>query len=151
MNVKQSRELTLRLERLIRAEPSRVFAAWTEPGQLERWSAPEGLTIREGSVDLQPGGAWRVAMEEPDGTTHEAFGTYREIDPPARLVYTHAWRRAGGATPETEVAVEFLAEADCTRVVLTQVGFGTQASRDGHGEGWASTLDRLQQLFEAAS
>ena len=74
------------------------------------------------------------------------------MTPPARLVYTHAWRRDDGtSTPETTVTVEFVAEGEHTRVVLTQEGFEVAASRDGHEEGWASTLDRLVALHAEAA
>lgn len=143
--------MKLRLERLIRADRERAFAAWTEPEQIERWSAPEGLSIAEGELDLRVGGRWRAVMVAPDGARHEAFGRYLEVTPPERLVYTHAWRREDGDSPETTVTVEFLAEGDATRVVLTQEGFATPQSRDGHREGWSSTLDNLEAMFAAES
>jgi uncharacterized protein YndB with AHSA1/START domain len=142
-----SEPLRLRLERSVRATPERCFRAWTTPDELRRWSAPEGLEIGEGAMDLRVGGAWRVVMEGPDGARHEAFGTYLEITPPTRLVYTHAWRQAEGSSPETRVTVEFLPDCDRTRVVLTQVGFGSAGSRDGHETGWSSTLDQLERML----
>lgn len=139
----------LRLERLIHADQARVFAAWTEPELLARWSAPEGLRIERGDADLRPGGAWSVVMVEADGTRHEAFGVYREVEPPARLVYTHAWRTGdgSGATPETLLTVEFRPEGDDTRVVLVQQGFASRESRDGHRGGWSSAMDHLEEMF----
>ena len=146
--------LRLRLERTITANRERVFAAWTRPELLKLWSAPEGLTVGDdGELDLRVGGRWAVTMLAPDGARHRAFGTYREVTPPARLVYTHAWRRDDGtSTAETTVTVEFVAEgANRTRVVLTQEGFDAAPSRDGHEEGWASTLDRLVALHAEAA
>jgi uncharacterized protein YndB with AHSA1/START domain len=140
--------LRLRLERLIRTTPERAFAAWTQPEQLRRWSAPEGLTIPEGELDLRVGGRWRAVMVEPNGTRHVASGSYREIVPPSRLVYTHSWSHdGGGSTPETVVTVEFIAEGAQTRLVLTQEGFGSVEGRDGHRTGWSSALDGLEALF----
>ncbi|HYR08746.1 MAG TPA: SRPBCC domain-containing protein [Longimicrobium sp.] len=135
------------LERKIPAARDRVFAAWTQPELLRRWSAPAGLTIEDGDTDLRVGGGWRVVMAEPDGTRHEAFGTYREVAPPERLAYTHAWKGEGGSSPETVLTVELKPEADGTRLVLTQAGFPSPESRDGHREGWSSALDNLQTLF----
>jgi uncharacterized protein len=140
----------LTLERKIPAARDRVFAAWTQPELLRRWSAPEGLTIEDGATDLRVGGGWRVVMAEPDGTRHEAFGTYREIAPPERLAYTHAWRGGEGSSPETVLTIELTPEADGTRLVLTQAGFPSPESRDGHREGWSSALDNLQTLFPAS-
>jgi uncharacterized protein YndB with AHSA1/START domain len=139
--------LELRLERLIRADRERVFAAWTNPEEMQKWSAPAGLSIPEGEMDVRVGGRWRVLMLEPNGTRHEAFGTYREVTPPERLVFTHAWVAGDGSSPETTVTVEFHEEAGGTRVVLTQVGFADPGTRDGHEEGWASSLDKLEEVF----
>jgi uncharacterized protein YndB with AHSA1/START domain len=148
MSTTQSPPLRLRLERVIRADRERTFAAWTRPEILRQWSAPEGMTIEDGGeLDLRVGGRWRVVMVEPSGTRHEAFGTYREITPPERLVYTHAWRQGSGSSPETVLTVEFEEVAGGTRVVLTQTGFTSPQSRDGHIDGWSSSLDQLEQRF----
>ncbi|HEU4884448.1 MAG TPA: SRPBCC domain-containing protein [Longimicrobium sp.] len=137
----------LTLERRIPAARDRVFAAWTRPELLRRWSAPEGMSIEDGATDLRVGGGWRVVMAEPDGTRHEAFGTYRQIVAPERLEYTHAWKSDGGSSPETVLTVELEPEADGTRLILTQAGFPSPESRDGHRDGWSSALDHLQALF----
>lgn len=151
MSVEQGEVLRLRLERRIPAERERVFEAWTRPELLRLWSAPEGMTVGEGEVDLRPGGRWRVVMLGEDGARHEAFGTYREVSPPERLVYTHAWVRddlPSGSSPETVLTVEFREEDGGTRVVLTQEGFESAGSRDGHVEGWSSCLNRLERIFD---
>jgi uncharacterized protein YndB with AHSA1/START domain len=148
MNKTKSPPLQLRLERVIRADRERVFAAWTRPEQLRAWSAPEGMTIEEGGeLDLRVGGRWSVAMLEPDGTRHAAFGTYREITPPKRLVFTHAWQQERGTSPETTLTIEFHEVPGGTRVVLIQEGFASPESRDGHSVGWSSTLDSLEHFF----
>jgi uncharacterized protein YndB with AHSA1/START domain len=141
----------LRLERTIAADRERVFAAWTQPDLLRQWSAPEGLAIEDGDTDLRVGGRWRVVMAEPGGARHEAFGTYREIAPPERLVYTHAWRGAdGGGSAETVLAVQLHPDGEGTHLILTQAGFPSPENRDGHAEGWFSALDHLAAMLEVA-
>ena len=139
--------LTLRLERTIRAPRQRVYAAWTTPEDMKHWSAPEGMTIPEAEQDLRVGGKFRAVMLEANGTRHVVLGEYREITPPSKLVYTHAWLQDNGAsdktTAETIVTVDFIEEHGATRVVLTQTGFDSQGSRDGHEGGWSSTLDNF--------
>jgi uncharacterized protein YndB with AHSA1/START domain len=143
--------IELTLEQEIPARPERVFAALTEPEQLRRWSAPEGLTVVDGDTDLRVGGGWRVVMAEPDGARHEAFGTYREIRAPERLVYTHAWRQGGGgSSAETVLTVELRPDGDGTRLLFTQAGFASPESRDGHREGWSSALGHLRALLQSA-
>jgi uncharacterized protein YndB with AHSA1/START domain len=48
----------LRIERWFAAPRERVFAAWTEPRHLERWSAPHGFEIPETEGELREGGQW---------------------------------------------------------------------------------------------
>ena len=139
--------IALRIERVIRASRQRVWDAWTRPDELAKWSAPAGLTIPDGAMDLRVGGEWRVVMLEPNGARHVAFGVYREIDPPSRLVYTHQWESGDGSTPETILTLELRAEGERTRLVLTQTGFDSAASRDGHRDGWISAIDNLEKLF----
>lgn len=141
----------LTLERTIPADRERVFAAWTQPELLRRWSAPQGLTISDGATDLRVGGGWRVVMVEPGGATHEAFGTYHDIVAPERLQYTHAWRTGDGTTPETALTVEFHPDGDGTRLRFSQSGFSSPEARDGHREGWSSAFDNLQALFQPAA
>ena len=148
MTATQPAPLQLRLERVIRADRQRVWDAWTRPELLQQWSAPEGLRGGDGTMDLRVGGGWSFRMTEPDGTWHQAFGTYREIVPGERLVYTHAWHTADGTSPETILTVELFDVDGGTRLVLTQTGFESAASRDGHVGGWSSALDNLQRLFE---
>jgi uncharacterized protein YndB with AHSA1/START domain len=142
-----SQPLQLKLERTIRTDRARAFAAWTKPELLRQWSAPDGMTIPEGQLDLRAGGRWSVVMLEPNGTRHEAFGRYIEVTPPKRLVYTHAWKEGNGSSPETTVSVEFFEVPGGTRVVLTQEGFASPQARDGHDKGWSSALDNLEKLF----
>jgi uncharacterized protein YndB with AHSA1/START domain len=151
MSISGAEVLKLRLERLIRADRQRVYDAWTQPDLLRIWSAPEGAEVESGEQDLRVGGKWGVVMVEESGARHEAFGTYREIDPPKRLVYTHAWRQPdGGSSPETVLTVEFHPAEGGTLLVLRQEGFASADSRDGHGEGWSSAFGKLERLLEAA-
>ena len=76
---------------------------------------------------------------------HYVAGTYREIDPPDRLVYTWQWQNKEGA-PETIVTVEFRAHATGTELVLIHDLPDTDA-RDRHEDGWSRCLDKFAQLF----
>lgn len=139
----------LRLERLIRAPRPRVWAAWSDPALLRLWSSPEGLSIPSGATDFRVGGTWEVTMvDDQTGRRYVAHGTYLEIRPPERLVQEHRWRSEDGtSSPRTIVTVELFEEGADTRLVLTQEGFTSGESRDGHTEGWASSLGRLQGLL----
>jgi uncharacterized protein YndB with AHSA1/START domain len=137
----------LRIDRKIRAKRARVFEAFTNADDLARWSAPEGLEVTDGSVDLRVGGKWSVVMEDAARTMrHQAEGEYREISPPEKLVYTHYWVTDEQPVP-TLITVDFHDEGDGTRVVMLHEGFVSEASRNGHEQGWTSCFDRLERMF----
>ena len=86
-------------------------------------------------------------MRMPDGL-HVTSGIYREIDPPRKLVFTWQWE--GGEGPkegETLVTIELEERGDSTELVLIHERFATAESRDGHEQGWASALNRLEARF----
>ena len=141
---------TLHLERRLRAPRALVFRAWTEPAHLRRWSAPHGFDIPECDGELRPGGSWHSTLVSPAGERMRLRGTYREITPPERLVFTHAWLDADGQPgPETVVTVELDEIPEGTLLRFTQTGFASAADRDGHDGGWSQCFERLEALLAA--
>ena len=139
-------ESSLTIRRTFPARRERVFRAWTNPAALRQWSCPEGFTLTAAEVDLRVGGAFRLAMQPAGGDAPSvAYGTYREVTPPARLVYT--WRWEGNEMPETLVTVEFRDLGGETEVVLLHERFRTPDLRDQHNGGWSSILDKLARAL----
>ena len=138
-------ELTLRRD--FAAPRARVFEAWTDGDQLRRWCCPKGFTIPFSEGDIRPGGRFRTCMRSPDGEDHWLGGVYREISPPDRLVFTHAWQDEAGHSDHETIVTVTLADAPGggTRLTLHQAFFTSDASRDGHREGWSETLDSLER------
>lgn len=134
----------LRLTRTLDADPATVFAAWTDPGRMKEWFSPETVAVEDVEADAVVGGAYRVRMRSDEGQAFTARGTYREIDPPHRLVFTWDWEQEQSAVGETVVTVELREVDGGTELVLTHEGFPAAEARDGHEEGWASCLDRLE-------
>src|SRR5947207_15661949 len=114
------RELTV--TRVFDAPREVVFGAWTDPAQAALWWGPQGFTTISCEMDVRPGGAYRACMRSPEGTRHCRRGTYREIVPPERLVFTFAWEDAAGDLGhETLVTVTFAdAGRGKTRLTLHQ-------------------------------
>ena len=139
---------SVRLTRIINADRERVFRAWTEPEQIKKWSAPEGLSVVESVVDLCVGGAYRLRMITDEGNYHNAYGTYVEIDPPAKLVYSWDWEEEEFQMGETRVTVEFNDLGEATEVTILHELFPAEEARDGHEKGWTSCLNRLESLFD---
>ena len=138
----------LRLERRFAAPRVDVYRAWTDPKQLVRWWGPEGMSIPDCEMDVRPGGKWRTCMTGPDGNERWVGGVYREVTPPARLVFTWAWEEDGKPGPETLITIEFHDLGDATDLVLTQEGFADSGGRDLHGEGWTSSFDCLDEVLK---
>lgn len=143
----QTTPVTLRLSRILPGTREKVFRAWTTAADLKRWFAPGDMTTPLAEVDLKVGGRYRIQMQAPDGSVHQATGVYRVVDPPQRLVYTWVWD-AGPDQRETLVTVEFLERGPArTEVVLTHERFANTEARDRHEKGWTGCLDKFVALF----
>jgi uncharacterized protein YndB with AHSA1/START domain len=136
----------LRLSRVIRADRQAVWNAWTRPEEMKKWSCPAPGGVQSITADFRVGGSFDLVMEV-DGVRHHAFGTYREIDAPHRLVYTWDWKEEENAMGETVVTVEFREVEGGTEVVLVHDGFPVAEARDGHEEGWGLCLAHFEGLF----
>lgn len=119
----------------IAAPRDRVFELFTTVAGLEQWMA------RSAEVDLRPGGAWRWTHD--NGAT--ASGTYLEIDPPSRLVFTYGWEdgpHAAVAPGSTRVEVFFDEIDDTTTVRVEHRGLDPEP-RAAHQGGWTHFLGEL--------
>jgi len=140
----RSAERELVITRVFDAPPRLVFKAWTEPARLVQWWGPQGFTVPACAMDVRPGGAFRFRMRGPDGADHWLQGVYQEIVEPERLVCTWTWVDADGKPGhETLLTVHFAEQGGKTRLTLHQAIFESVSARDGHQDGWTSSLDRL--------
>jgi uncharacterized protein YndB with AHSA1/START domain len=98
-------------------------------------------------IDLRPGGGYRVAMKNPRGEVFYLSGTYREIEPPERLVYTWRWESSEMDIGETLVTVEFHDQRGSTELRIAHELFPDTAMRDRHQQGWSGCLDRLTGIL----
>jgi uncharacterized protein YndB with AHSA1/START domain len=144
-------ERVLVLERLLDAPRQLVFEAWAQPAHLTRWWGPKDFTLPFCELDFRPGGSYRFCMRAPDGSDHWVWGVYREIAPPARLVFT--WEREDEpglrAQSKTVVTVTLAERAGKTHLTLHHALFQTVADRVDHTGGWTQCLDRLAQFVAA--
>jgi len=149
------------ISRVFDAPRALVFQALTEVDRLAQWWGPTGFTMVRSTLDLRPGGRYHYLMRSPDG--HELWGrfSYREVVPPARIVFTNAFSdAAGNATrapfsptwPLEVLNVLTLDEKD-GRTTLTLRGTPVHATDeeirtfDGHRpsmqQGFGGTFDQL--------
>lgn len=104
------------------------------------------MTVAVAEIDLTVGGRYRIEMQGPDGARHIVGGTYREIDPPRRLVYTWSWEDQPDVT-DTLVTVEFNDRGSATEIVLRHERLPSEDSRARHEHGWTGCLDKLEAMM----
>jgi uncharacterized protein YndB with AHSA1/START domain len=152
---------TFTISRTFDAPREVVFRAWTETDRLTRWFGPVGFTTTSSKNDLRPGGVFLYHMRAANG--HEMWGkwVYREIAPPARLVFVQSFSDPAGATVrapfsdtwplEVLSTVTFTEHGGKTTLTMQAVPMNaTDAERQTfaamHGsmqQGWKGTLDQL--------
>lgn len=140
----------LLITRVFEAPRALVFEAHTKPELVRRWMlGPGGWTMPVCEIDLRPGGAFRYVWRK-DGKDMGMSGTFREIDPPARLVHTEIFDQdwTGG---ETVVTTTF-EEVDGRTTLAVRVRYRSGAARTaalktGMTEGMSDTYDRLAAMF----
>jgi len=128
---------TIELTRTTEASPERVFRAWTDADELNRW----WTTTAES--DARTGGAFAYGFEFEDvSRDHIYTGAYHEVAPGERVSYP--WQAGVG---ETTVDVRLEPAGDGTKVTLLHSGWGAGAEAEEavelHEQGWRFFLDNL--------
>ena len=139
---KSDRELVV--TRTFDAPARLVFEAWTKAELFRRWWVPKsyGLTLLSCEMDVRVGGQYRLAFLH-EGSTMEFFGTYLEVTPPSRLVWTN--EEDGGQTVTT---VTFEEKGGQTLVVMSEL-YPSKEALDAAGTGAAdATHETFAQLDE---
>ena len=139
------------LTRLFDAPRHLVFDAMSKPEHVKQWYGCSIMTLPICEIDLRVGGAYRYVMRDPGGVNHTMQGVYRDITPPARLVYTERYVTEGFTSNDALVTVLF-AEHDGMTTLTSTILHQSKADRDGHlgtgmESGAAETLDRLAALL----
>jgi uncharacterized protein YndB with AHSA1/START domain len=138
-------ENSLVIKRTFAASPERVYQAWIDPAVLTQWMGPGNITVSVAETDIRVGGAFKIVMDEPDGETYTASGTYEEIVENEKLVFNWTWDHVEEITL---VTIELSATSnDETELTLTHTGFAEKEARDHHEEGWNGCLDKLPPIL----
>ena len=139
-------ELVIR--RTFNAPRSRVFEAFTKAELLRQWFTPPGKEPGAVTFDARVGGSYRITSTDPDGEEWNFGGVISEFRVPERLAYTFHWEEDDkSAEREMYVTLDFIDRGEQTEIVFTQTNFASEASRDGHLEGWYEVFDKLPALL----
>lgn len=139
-------ELKLQVSKTINAAPEKVFNAWLDPEMLARFMLPgPNTSVPSASSDATVGGRFAILMKSGDDEIPHA-GTYKEIDPHSRIVFT--WESPYSSDDST-VTLDFAPGEGGTLVTLTHVKFPSEDSRDNHEGGWTQILTVLADVLAA--
>ena len=139
------------ISRILRASRATLWRAWSEPALLKEWWCPKPWTTEVRAFDLRPGGAFHTYMQGPDGGTSDNPGSFLEVVPQARIVFTSVlvagWRPGTPWLGFTAI-ITMADEADGARYTAT-VMHPDKATRDKHDEmgffqGWNTCIDQLE-------
>lgn len=146
MSASQVSTPRLQVRRTFAAPREGVFRAWTQAEELTRWFAPsDEWEVAVSELELRVGGTYRIEMLHK-GTLHLLTGTYREIVPPEKLVFTWRWEDVANC-PETLVTVQFAKVDQSTEVVITHEFFVSDEDRKNHAEGWQGCVERFSRTY----
>jgi uncharacterized protein YndB with AHSA1/START domain len=139
---------TVRLHRVLRTPPERLYRAFVEPGAFERWLPPFGFTGKVHSMEAVVGGAWRMSFTNfRSGHSHSFGGKYLELVPGKRIVYNAAFDAPG--LPGTMTTTVTLTEVSCgTEMQVVQEGIPAVIPPEMCYLGWQESLVALAQLVE---
>jgi uncharacterized protein YndB with AHSA1/START domain len=134
---------SLIIKRRLGAPPKEVYGAWTDPEKIVHWWGPAQAQTLSAELDPRVGGRFRIVFRTPDHEEHDVSGTYREVIPNRKLVFTWMWR----TMPERQslVTVTLAPDGDGTLLTLQHEQFLDETARDRHRSGWTASLDRLER------
>ncbi len=156
-NAQSRPDFTLEIRRTFAAPREKVFAAWTQHEQLEKWMCRDvaAHTVIHHRQDIRTGGRYVIEVRDlAKGEVYWGQGEYLEVTPPERVRFTWKWTKDGPdgenmhpGSEQTEVTVEFLARGTSTELVLTHSGFGDEKMRKEHDGGWNGCFDLLEAVL----
>ena len=139
---KSEREVVV--TRTVNAPARLVFEAWTKAELFRRWWVPKsfGVTLLSCEMDVRVGGQYRLVFRHEDSTM-EFFGTYLEVTPHSRLVWTN---EEGGESGQV-TTVTFEERGGKTLLVMHDLYPSTEALDSGSAGAMPEALDQLDELL----
>ena len=139
---------TIRLHRVLRATPERVYRAFIDANAMAKWLPPNGFTGQVHQLDAKVGGTYKMSFTNfTTGKSHSFGGEFLELKPGERIRYTDRFD-----DPNLPGEIQ-------TTIVLTQVSVGTELNIVQEGVpaaipaeacylGWQESLTLLGKLVE---
>jgi uncharacterized protein YndB with AHSA1/START domain len=139
---------TIRLHRVLRATPERVYRAFLDPDAMAKWLPPNGFTGKVHEMNTKVGGTYKMSFKNfSGGTTHSFGGKFLELVPNERLRYTDAFDDPN-LPGEIKTTVVLKKVSVGTELNVTQEGVPDAIPADACYLGWQDSLTLLAMLVE---
>lgn len=140
---------TIRLHRVLRAKPERVYRAFVDADAMVKWLPPHGFTAKVHHMDARVGGSFRMSFTNfGTGIGHAFGGEYLELTPHERIRYTDRFEDPN-LPGLIEVTVTLTAVSCGTELSVVQAGVPAVIPAEACYLGWQESLQLLAQLVEA--
>jgi uncharacterized protein YndB with AHSA1/START domain len=140
---------TIRLHRVLRAPPERVYRAFLDPDAMVKWLPPHGYTGKVHQMDARVGGSHRMSFTSfGAGQSHSFGGTYLELVPAERIRYTDKFDDPN-LPGEMQVTITFTKVSCGTELNVVQDGVPDVIPPEACYLGWQESLALLAKLVEA--
>ena len=139
---------TILLHRVIATTPDKIYRAFVEPDAIASWLPPYGFVCTVHSFDATVGGGHEMSFRNfTTGESHSFGGTYLELVPGERLVYSDRFADPG-LPGEMTVTVTLKAVSLGTELTIEQKDVPDSIPPDACYLGWQDSLDKLKRLVE---
>lgn len=139
---------TVRLHRVLRAPPERIYRAFVDAGALAKWLPPHGYFATVHHLDARVGGTYRMSFTHLDsGQSHAFGGEYLELEPGRRIRHIDRFDDPG-LPGQMTVTVVLAKVANGTDVTIEQEGIPEAIPVEDCYVGWQQSLQLLTQLVE---
>lgn len=140
---------TIRLHRVLKATPEKVYRAFIDPDAKVKWIAPNGFTAKIHHMDPKVGGTYKMSFTNfTTGRSHSFGGTYLELIPGERLRYTDQFDDPN-FPGQIQVEINLEKVSVGTEVHIMQEGVPDVIPAEACYLGWQESLILLGKLVEA--
>jgi uncharacterized protein YndB with AHSA1/START domain len=139
---------TVRLHRVLRATPERVYRAFLDPDAMVKWLPPHGFTGKIHEMDARVGGSYRMSFTNfGTGNSHSFGGKYIELTPNVRIRYIDQFDDPN-LPGEMQVTISLQKVACGTELTIVQEGLPSVIPVEFCYLGWQESLALLAHLVE---
>src|SRR5579884_1192793 len=140
---------TVRLHRVLRSTPERIYRAFLDPDAMVKWLPPNGFTGKVHHLDAKVGGTYKMSFKNfTSGHGHSFGGEYLELVPNERIVHTDKFDDPN-LPGEMKVTISLKPVSCGTELNITQEGIPDVIPLEACYLGWQESLTLLAKLVEA--